>query len=81
MSCVSLLERPLAVVWQLLTVQVEPMSDSAAQPLDLVLVKVTVVRQVLEPRTNVDGTEDYYVIRKDAVSESEWFEPREAALR
>ena len=55
-------------------------SDQSIAANDQVLVKVAVVRMVLEPRLDVDGVEDYYVIDKQTVSESEWFEPRKAAV-
>jgi hypothetical protein len=51
----------------------------AALRCDDVIVRVAVVRMVLEPRTDVDGVEDFYIIDRQTVSEREWVEPREKA--
>lgn len=57
-----------------------PVNEQAERRADKVIVRVIVQRQVLEARADVDGFEDYYVIRRDLVSEREWVEDRDAAL-
>lgn len=58
-----------------------PRTEHGAGPFDArVIVRVKVVREVLEPRADVDGHEDYYVIKRDVVSDREWVETREKAL-
>lgn len=55
--------------------------QSAAKRQDKVIVRVVVTRTVMEPRTDVDGVEDFYVIDSRTVTEREWVETREKAMQ